>query len=209
MPENAEHKGGLAVFGDRMGAYPIDPTVIVHTEDALPETLGTDPGAAVTIDTAASRRFPVLAAGDSQRETPATWSYTTDEPGQGWAQPKFSTDGWKQGQAGFGTPGTPAVAVHTRWDTPRIWLRTTVDLPEIGHDDALTLHLFHDEDVEVRVNGKVLYRTRGYLTSYQDITLNDAQKELFHPGENTIAVSCRQTGGGQGVDVGLLLLKAE
>ena len=98
---------------------------------------------------------------------------------------------------------------RTAWSTPEVWLRTAVELPELAPADLLTLHLFHDEDVEVFVNGQRLYRGRGYLTSYADLPLDEAQKALFRPGRNVLAVHCRQTAGGQGVDVGLSLLKGE
>jgi hypothetical protein len=71
------------------------------------------------------------------------------------------------------------------------------------------LHLFHDKDVEILVNGRPLVKERGFLTSYSDLTLTDAQKALFRPGANTLAVSCRQSRGGQGIDLGLTLLRAE
>jgi hypothetical protein len=52
-------------------------------------------------------------------------------------------------------------------------------------------------------------RVGGYVSAYSDIELSAAHRELFQPGKNTIAVSCHQTGGGQGIDVGLTLLKGE
>ena len=47
-------------------------------------------------------------------------------------------------------------------------------------------------------------RRRGYITDYQETPLTDAQRKLFKPGKNVVAVHCRQTGGGQGVDLELL-----
>ena len=116
---------------------------------------------------------------------------------------------WKRGPAGFGTPETPALQDKTLWDTPSIWLRTTVDVPAIGADDSLVLHLFHDEDVEIFVNGKPLFAEEGYVSKYRDITLGESAKALFRPGKNTIAVRCKQTGGGQGIDLGITIQRAE
>ena len=62
---------------------------------------------------------------------------------------------------------------------------------------------------QILVNGRPLIRERGYLTSYRDLTLTEAQRALFRPGVNTLAVSCRQTGGGQGIDLGLTLSRSE
>jgi hypothetical protein len=207
VPDDAEKDGGLCIFGAQTGAYPFDPTVIIHTEAALPEDLGVPPDAPVAVDTLAARRVALLRAGDSNQGAPTTWSYTVADPGRRWSDPDFSPVDWKTGAAGFGTPETPALQERTVWNTKAIWLRTSVELPKIGASDSLALHLFHDEDVEIFVNGKRLLRMRGYTTAYRDISLDERQKSLFHPGRNTIAVSCTQTGGGQGIDVGLDLTR--
>lgn len=207
VPDDAAHAGGLCVFGSETGRYPVDPTIEVHTVASLPADLGVDPAAPVVEGRLADRRTVALASGES--DEPASWSYTTRDPGPGWADPGFDASGWARGRAGFGTPETPAVRVQTRWDTPRIWLRTTVDLPALRSDDSVTLRLFHDEDAEVFVNGARLLRRRGYVTAYGDVELDASQRALFRPGRNTLAVSCRQTGGGQGLDVGLTLLRGE
>lgn len=209
VPEDASPAGGLTVFGATTGMYPFEPTVELITEEPLPESLGVDPAQPVAIDRAVMRRVPVLPSGDGQAAEPPTWAYTTSDPGAGWEQIDFDDAKWERGRAGFGTDGTPAVQVRTRWDGPRIWLRTQVELPELSPNDRLSLRLFHDEDVEVHVNGKKVYEAEGYVTDYGDIGLDATQKAAFRPGRNTIAVSCRQTGGGQGIDVGLLLLKAD
>lgn len=207
VPAAAPSKGGLAIFGAGTGAYPFDPTVVIETANPLPADLGVKPNDPVAVDIAAARTTAVLRAGDGVRGEPAVWHYTTTRPGEDWTTAEFDATGWKSGPAGFGTPGTPSLQDRTRWDTPEIWLRTTVELPRIGPDDVLTLHYFHDEDVEIFVNGRRLLRAGGYVTSYEDVPLSAEQRSLFHEGTNTIAVHCRQTGGGQGVDVGLMLLR--
>ena len=103
----------------------------------------------------------------------------------------------RRGRASARAGPRPSASAR-RWDADRIWLRTTVELPRLGPDDALTLRLFHDEDVEVFVNGKRLFREEGFTTAYGDRVLSEAQKALFHPGNNVVAVSCRQTRGGRG-----------
>ena len=62
--------------------------------------------------------------------------------------------------------------------------------------------------MEVRLNGTPIFRAAGYVTDYLDVALDDAAKALLRPGGNVLAVSCRQSGGGQGVDVGLGLSRA-
>ncbi len=207
VPDDAKDAGGLCVFGASTGQYPFDPTLVIKTSDDLPKDLGTTPDEPVAIDRLETRRIVALAAGDSV--VPAEWSYTTTDPGKGWSDPDFDASNWTTGKSGFGSEGTPGVRVATPWKTSSIWLRTTVDLPSLGRDDDLLLRIFHDEDTVVFVNGKQLIRRRGYINHYAEIQLDAAQKALFHPGKNTLAVSCHQTGGGQGIDVGLTLQKGE
>jgi hypothetical protein len=209
VPNDVPKDGGLCLYGAETGAYPFDPTLLIATQAALPADLGAKPDAPVAIETVAARRVALLRAGDSNQGIPSVWLYTTSDPGPGWAEPGFAIEGWRKGQAGFGTAHTPALQERTLWDTPAIWLRATVDLPKLASSDALSLHLFHDEDVALFVNGKSLLRERGYVTSYRDIPLDESQKGLFRTGPNTIAVKCTQTGGGQGIDVGLSLTRGE
>ena len=70
------------------------------------------------------------------------------------------------------------------------------------------LDLYHDEDVEIYVNGKPLLKRPGFITDYEHIILSPEQVALFTSGgSNCIAVHCHQTAGGQGLDVGLSVLK--
>ena len=207
VPDDSEHAGGLSIFGAETGQYPFDPTLQIHTTDELPTDLGVKADVPVTLNRFTDRRTVALASGESA--APSEWSYSTKDPGQGWSAPDFDASSWARGKAGFGSSDTPGVRVHTPWNASTIWLRTTVDLPKIGEDDALTLRLFHDEDAEVFVNGKRLLRANGFITTYHDLDLDAAGKALFQPGKNTIAVSCRQSRGGQGIDVGMTLLRAE
>jgi hypothetical protein len=207
VPPDARPAGGLTIFGAETGLYPFDPTLEIITEKAMPESLGIDPMAPVAVEKAVARRVTVLPTGESGQG--AEWSYTTADPGPGWEKTEFDAGNWKKGQAGFGTDGTPAVRVNTTWNAPRIWLRTTVTLPEVAASDLLALRFFHDEDMEVFVNGKRLLREGRYLTAYRDVALTTEQRSLFQPGPNTIAVSCRQREGGQGIDVGLHVIRME
>ena len=209
VPDDAEHAGGLCLFGAEAGRYPFDPTLIVQTKDALPADLGVKSDEPAAIDSALSRQVILLAPGDTDRGQPTTWAYTTHEPEKGWEAADFDDKGWKRGLGGFGAGNPPALRENTPWDSREIWLRATFEAPKLDRGDALTLHLFHDEDVEIFVNGKRLYQAGGYVTEYQDISLDDAQKALFRPGRNVVTAICRQTGGGQGIDLGLKVLKGE
>jgi hypothetical protein len=136
------------------------------------------------------------------RKTGVEWRFTTEPLGFGWYQPGFDDSTWKKGPAGFGQVGTPGAVVRTNWQTRNIWLRKTFEVAEIPAGLALNLH--HDDDVVVYLNGKLIYRSRGYLVAYRRIVLGERAVSALRKGTNLLAVSCRQVGGGQYIDVGLV-----
>lgn len=131
-----------------------------------------------------------------------TWKYTFDQPAEGWQEANLDDSNWKEGPGGFGTEGTPGATIGTTWNTPDVWLRKTVTLPEGLQQPALRLH--HDENVQVFLNGKRIANRRGYVTDYILLPLDEEAKKALKAGENVIAVHCHQTGGGQYVDVGIV-----
>jgi hypothetical protein len=154
-------------------------------------------------------KFPALPPPPASRdlvptseEMPQTWAYTTRKPADNWTRPGFDASAWKTGAAPFGQGvGHP----NTPWtDTPGdIWLRRTVTLPQIL-PITLDVVTIHDEDVEVYVNGVLAASAPGYTGDYVRLPLSDAARAALKPGAaNLIAVHCRQTVGGQIIDVGL------
>jgi hypothetical protein len=140
------------------------------------------------------------------REQGQPWRYTFARPAAGWFRPDFDDSSWKSGPGGFGTAGTPGAVVRTVWNTDAIWLRREVRLPG-GPYAQLHLQLHHDEDVEVYLNGVLAARLAGYSTGYQEVPISEAARKALRPGANVLAVSCRQTVGGQYIDVGLVELR--
>jgi len=134
-----------------------------------------------------------------------TWRYTTQKPAAGWEKPGFDDKAWKQGPGGFGTKSTPGAIVRTEWKGTDIWLRRecTIGEPQPG-DLALVLH--HDEDAEVYINGVLASKTTGYTTDYEELPLTKEGKAALKPGKTLIAVHCKQTRGGQYIDVGIVRL---
>ncbi|MFM9067867.1 MAG: DUF1553 domain-containing protein, partial [Planctomycetota bacterium] len=151
-------------------------------------------------DEAVSSSRRVLLA--DSREQPHTWSYTTKKPSDQWTKPEFAAAEWATGPGGFGTRGTPGAVVRTEWKTADIWLRTKVMVDRVPGGVALQVH--HDEDLEVYINGQLIYEAKGFLKEYEQVALNAAARAALKVGENTIAVHCHQTGGGQYIDVGLV-----
>jgi hypothetical protein len=133
----------------------------------------------------------------------ATWRYATERPSEDWRQPGYDDSSWAEGKAGFGTRGTPNAMVGTLWDSRNIWLRRQVTLPAEAHSHLQFL-VYHDEDAEIYVNGVLASRESGFTTGFVPMRIRPAARAFLKPGATvTLAVHCRQTGGGQNIDVAL------
>ena len=138
---------------------------------------------------------------------PALWNYTTSAapPSANWIEPDFNDGAWKRGPGVFGHIAPPGVVMRTVWtDSPGdLWLRRTLTLPSGTYTD-LAFMVYHDEDVEIYVNGVLAAKAAGFNAAYEPLPISPAALGLLKPGAKiTLAVHCHQTTGGQGVDVGL------
>lgn len=133
---------------------------------------------------------------------PQTWRYTFEQPAVNWTESGFDDSSWKTGKGMFGREGTPGVRVGTAWTTADIWLRRVFHLDRIPQGD-LRLNVYHDEDAEVYINGAVAGSFTRWITSHILADLTAEGRSALKKGPNVLAVHCHQSGGGQGVDVGL------
>ncbi len=137
----------------------------------------------------------------------ATWRYTTDAPSDAWASPGFDDSKWERGKAGFGVTDhvTPPATVGTPWTTREIWLRKTIDVPAPLEFQLAAIIVHHDEDVQMFVNGKLVFAIEGYNTKWIAYDVSQELRNTLTEGKNQIAVHVSQTTGGQYIDVGLVL----
>jgi hypothetical protein len=149
----------------------------------------------------------VVVVPTSEKE-PVVWRYTTQTPDEDWYRPEFNASDWKEGPGGFGTEDTPGAVVRTQWNTPSIWLRRGFTIPDRKYTD-LQFRVHHDEDVEIYIDGVLAARASGYVTEYEIVPIRARAKDVLKPGKHLMAVRCRQTQGGQYVDVGLIDLPAD
>jgi hypothetical protein len=143
-------------------------------------------------------RVLVGAAPDGDLAKP--YRYTTQTPGGNWAAVDFDDAKWSTAPAPFGT----IASFRTPWRSNDIWLRQNFTWDGQKFKDA-ALAIFYDEDTEVFINGQKIWQHRGYNTSYELFLVTDAVRRALRPGQNTIAVHTRHTGGGQYIDLALLL----
>jgi hypothetical protein len=133
---------------------------------------------------------------------PATWSYTTDKPADDWMKADFDAGQWAKGPGGFGQ-GAPDSNPHTNWHTDDIWIRRDFDMPEMDKS-KLQFYAYHDEDMEIYINGVLAGSATGFNTAYQLFDLTADGRAAIKTGHNVIAVHCHQTTGGQFIDVGIV-----
>ena len=134
------------------------------------------------------------------------WRYTHGKAGRRLGEPVFDDTQWKSGPAVF---GAGVAGVRTRWKTGDIWIRREMTVPAGNYND-LHFNVFHDEDVEIYVDGTLASSDGSYLTEYEPLEISDAAKKRLTPGAKVlVAAHCHQTLGGQGIDVGLVDLEAK
>jgi len=131
------------------------------------------------------------------------WRFTTETPEEDWMQPTFDDADWKTGIGMFGTTDTPGTRIETEWSSSDIWMRRTFELGAIPSEAML--RIFHDEDVKVYLNGTLVKSLNGYTVQFVNVSIDEP--DVLREGRNTIAVHCHQSGGGQGIDVGLVEIK--
>ncbi len=134
---------------------------------------------------------------------PAKWRHRFAAPARpdGWERSGFNDSKWALAPGGFGRKGTPGSIIGTLWTTELIHLRTRFRLTRIPKAAVLSVH--HDEDFAVYLNGQLIEERKGYRSDYTEIPLDADDLNAFVVGRNVLAVVCRQTGGGQYIDIGL------
>ncbi len=128
------------------------------------------------------------------------WKYTNDKPSADWFKTTFEDNKWNSGQGGFGSADISIA--RTEWKTPDIWIRQEFEIKELSTKE-LGISIRYDEDAEVYINGILYGSVVGFTGRYEPILLEKTIKEVLHSGENTIAIHCHQTIGGQFIDAGL------
>ena len=144
---------------------------------------------------------PVTTLVEDARKGGVEWSYTNEKPSDDWREVGFVNKSWFKGRSGFGRGKPPGSVEVTEWKTSEIWMRTTFGLETLP--ESLVLDIHHDEDVEVYLNGNLIHEAKGFLTAYETVELPKAAMNALQTGRNVIAVYCRQSGGGQYIDLAL------
>ena len=116
-----------------------------------------------------------------------------DQPGERWTSSDFDDGHWAQGKAGFGVHDlvTPPATIGTPWTTPEIWLRKTIEVPGPLEFNSAGVIVRHDEDVEVFVNGTMVFSAPGFNTKWIGVRCQPANSRA--DTETGKATSSRST----------------
>ncbi|MGH7138657.1 MAG: LamG-like jellyroll fold domain-containing protein [Pirellulales bacterium] len=150
----------------------------------------------------------------TSQEATSNWRYSTVQPPGAWKTLAFDDSPWSVGAAGFGAATQPRSMIRTPWTTREIWLRRAFDLSESITGESLIecarLVINHDDDVEVYLNGVLAVSLGG--AENEDLSfdhhtawpISDDALAALRPGQNVLAVHCRNNGSEQYIDVGLI-----
>lgn len=152
---------------------------------------------------------PILPPGDA---IPYDCKFTEEQPGVDWMKEGYDDSPWKAGKAPFGNGWNNDAA--TPWKSKSIWVRKEFVLSESQlknlSAEKLVLQLSHDDDVEVFVNGELVYKCEGcYLANIKNYPVADAIKNKLKKGRNVLSLHCINTGGYAWIDAGLGLEEEE
>ncbi len=136
---------------------------------------------------------------------PADCYYTERKPGKSWMNENFNPKEWMQGKLPLGSGWNNEAA--TEWKSKEVWMRRIFTLEQVPADPIL-LQLRHDDDVEVYLNGQLVYECKGCYTSDLKLFALDEQiRKSLKKGNNVLAIHCTNTGGFAWVDAGLVTQK--
>lgn len=129
------------------------------------------------------------------------FSYTETSPVSDWTSADFNASEWRSGAAPFGDLVTGA---GTAWTSKELWVRRVFDLSDPVLKD-LTLKLNHDDNVEVFLNGQLIYSFIGWTSNrFSYIPVKEAALKHLRKGRNVLAVHIRNTVGAAWLDAGLI-----
>lgn len=129
------------------------------------------------------------------------WKYTFSKPGENWYEASYDKSSWKTGKASFADGNG-----NTQWGGGNmdIWISRDFNITSAQADKAVYLRMFHDEDVEIYINGEKVFSAVGYVTKYFVVEINGLK---LKQGKNHIAIHCKQTTGGRKIDCGIYVSK--
>ena len=147
--------------------------------------------------------LPLSAVSDPVSQT---WKYTIEKPSDNWKEQNFDDASWKSAPGAFGGAMEGGPKVTTSWESNDIWLRRDFQVGNLSAAELnqLVLRQYHDDGIEVYINGVLAYQNGDATHSYANATISDEARRAIVPNAtNVLAVHCHENFGDQHVDVGV------
>jgi hypothetical protein len=191
-----EHNG--LYYYDRRPKFDLKKLHDFTARPAAYEKTGPTAGTAIA---STGHNWQVLVGAAADGDLAKPYRFTTNAPAANWSAENFDDQAWPSSLAPFGhaLPG-----IRTGWTTDDIWLRQNF-IYDGSAIKAAALVIFYDEDTEVYVNGRQIWKHTGYSKSYESFAVTQALQQALRKGRNTVAVHTHQTIGGQIIDLALLV----
>ena len=138
--------------------------------------------------------------------TPQSWKTTEATPPANWTQRNFDDSNWQSAAGAFGGKMEGGPKISTSWESNDIWLRRTFNVGNLSaaEIDQLVLRQYHDDNVEIYINGVLAYQNGDATHSYANAAISaEAKRAIVPNAENVLAVHCHENFGDQHVDVGI------
>ncbi len=138
----------------------------------------------------------ILAAGD---EADYECKYTETEPASNWQNENYDAREWNTGRGPFGSVD----GMKTQWTSRDIWVRRQFMLNEVNTRNLL-LKLKYDDNIQVYLNGSLIYEATCCAGGFKLLPLTDEAKSKLKKGKNVVAIHVENTGGPGILDLGIV-----
>ena len=129
------------------------------------------------------------------------FSYTEVMPSGDWKSANYLAGDWKTGAAPFGDLSQSA---KTSWTSKNLWVRRSFDMADPMLKD-LALKLNHDDNIEVYLNGNLIYSHIGWTNNkFLYIPIEASVIKGLKKENNILAIHIANTAGGAWLDAGLV-----
>lgn len=123
--------------------------------------------------------------------------YNLNQQGEkDWFNLNFDDNSWAKGAAPFGDGAN----VVTKWTTDDLYYRRKFTVSNLSNHKKY-LKLNHDDNVEVYLNGKQIYKRNGWVNQYVYLPIEDG---ILKNGENILSIYVKNTAGGRYLDAGIV-----
>jgi len=133
--------------------------------------------------------------------------YSFEQPAKDWTTLSYNDSKWQEGAAPFGDNEHTA---QTLWNTKDLWVRRDFEMdPASLNQSPVLLNICHDDNVEVYLNGKEIWKKQGWTDKYLKLKTAVNLKALLKKGKNVLAIHVANTAGGAFLDAGLVQLQQQ